>query len=489
MALTDLVPAIGQALVATTLASSAAVGLVLLLRRPMRSAFGPSVAYGLWSLVPLAIVAVLLPAASRDVGAVGLLPGVLVLPTQAIAGATSRLSSVDNQRIVALIVWLSGALVAVAGMAWQQRAFQRALGPLHRVARGVWRAQATDGLPAAFGFLQPAIVVPADFDTRYDGEQRALLLAHERSHVVHGDLQANAVVAALRCVFWFNPALHYAAHAFRRDQELACDQRVIARHPQSRRRYAEAMLDGQRSLHCAPIGCQWTSHHPLKERIAMLMQPVPSRARWIAGAVIVAVLGLSTGAVAWAAQPAGMLPPPPPAAPAPPPAGPPSLLAAQAPMPPPPPPPPPPPMTAPGADARMPAPPYPPQALRQGIDGTVVLLIDVGADGKPTQVVVDHSEPAGIFDAAAIAAAKLWTFDPELEHGKPVASQVKVPITFKSQGNPTPVDSSHVPDAGAYDWIEADPSNKDFKSISCDVLKVDSSTHISYCGLLKGRHS
>ena len=81
----------------------------------------------------------------------------------------------------------------------------------------------------------------------------------------------------------------------------------------------------------------------------------------------------------------------------------------------------------------MPAPPYPPQALRQGIDGTVVLLIDVGADGKPTQVVVDHSEPAGVFDATAIATARHWTFNPALEHGKPVAGQVKVPITFEAR--------------------------------------------------------
>lgn len=433
MTLTDLVPAIGQAFVATTLASTAAVALVLLLRRPMRSAFGASVGYGLWSLVPLSIVPVLLPAASLDVGVVSLFPGVFVLPTQAIAGATSRLSSVDSQGSIALIVWLLGALVAFACMAWQQRAFQRALGPLRPVARGVWQAQVTDGLPAAFGFLQPAIVVPADFDTRYDGEQRALLLAHERSHVVHGDLQANAVAAALRCIFWFNPALHYAGHAFRRDQELACDQRVIARHPRSRRRYAEAMLDGQRSLHCAPIGCQWTSHHPLKERIAMLMQPVPSRARWIAGTVIVALLGLSTGAVAWAAQPEGMLPPPPPAAPAPPQIAPPPLLSTQAPVPPPPPP-----AAAPGPDARMPAPPYPPQALRQGIDGTVVLLIDIGPDGKPTRVQVDHATPAGVFDAAAMEAAKHWTFEPGRKDGKPVASRVQVPIRFEARTSGAP---------------------------------------------------
>ena len=81
----------------------------------------------------------------------------------------------------------------------------------------------------------------------------------------------------------------------------------------------------------------------------------------------------------------------------------------------------------------MPPPPYPPQALRQGVDGTVVLLIDVGADGKPTRVQVQHSQPAGVFDTAAVEAAKRWTFEPKWTNGQTVASRVQVPVRFEAR--------------------------------------------------------
>ena len=51
-----------QALTLSTLASSAALLLVLALRKPMRKRFGAQAAYALWSLVPLAALVALLPA-------------------------------------------------------------------------------------------------------------------------------------------------------------------------------------------------------------------------------------------------------------------------------------------------------------------------------------------------------------------------------------------------------------------------------------------
>ena len=53
-----------QGLIEATLAGSAAVLLVLALRRPVRAASGAQVAYALWLLPPLAMLATLLPAAT-----------------------------------------------------------------------------------------------------------------------------------------------------------------------------------------------------------------------------------------------------------------------------------------------------------------------------------------------------------------------------------------------------------------------------------------
>jgi TonB family protein len=436
-----------QMLLETTIATTLAVLLVLVLRRPLRMMFGAAIAYAAWALVPVAAIAVLLPAATRPVMT---MPIVQVMVAQPLAMPVPGSATAIDPRVWMGLAWLLGTLLAAVLFARQQRAFRRGLGPLHPRGDDLHQADGTAGLPAAIGFWKPAIVLPADFDTRYSTEQRALMLVHERMHIACGDLYANALTAALRCIFWFNPLLHVAARHFRHDQELACDQRVIARHPHARRAYGEAMFKTQLAMHPLPLGCHWGSH-PLKERIVMLSKPVPTRARWIIGTALVVALSSLTALTAWAAQPPAAVSPPP-APPAPP-------VPANAPLPPLPPPAPPAalakfaptaiPPAAPQAprpplppadvpDPRMPPPPYPPQALQQRIDGTVVLLIDVGADGKPTRVQVDHATPAGVFDAAAVDAAKRWTFEPSREHGKPVASRVRVPVRFEASAPATP---------------------------------------------------
>lgn len=445
-------------LVETTLAASAALLLVLGLRRPLRLAFGPGVAYGLWLLVPAAIVAVLLPAATMPAAPMA----VATVGMSALALAATAID--DGQRHVTLLgaLWLLGALLAAGLFVQQQRRFRAGLGRLRHRRDGTRQADSIAGLPAAIGLWRPLIVVPADFDARYTPRQRRLMQAHERMHIRRGDLQLNALATLLRCVFWFNPLVHLAARHFRHDQELACDQRVIARHHDARRDYGEAMLKTQLAAQPLPLGCHWAAFdrarsHPLKERIAMLKQPVPSLSRWIAGSAVVVTLLLSAGVAAWAAQPqrvasaatgAAAPPAPPappevpasPAPPAPPSAGlsapgtaPPAPPVPPTPaLPPPPAAPPAPPVSSPATADRMSAPTYPAQALANRISGKVVLAIDIDVQGTPVAVDVEQSEPVGVFDQAAVDAAMKWTFVPKVTDGKPVASRIRVPVEFQA---------------------------------------------------------
>src|SRR3546814_159199 len=114
----------------------------------------------------------------------------------------------------------------------------------------------------------------------------------------------NAWMAALRCVYWFIPLLWIAADRFRRDQELACNATVVARHPHARRAYGEAMLKTQLSAMPAPLACHWFGGHPLKERIAMLMHPIPGTRRTAVGLAIAGSVIAGTAYAAWAARPA-----------------------------------------------------------------------------------------------------------------------------------------------------------------------------------------
>lgn len=440
----------------TTLAGSVAVLLALALRGPLRRAFGSTIAYAVWLLVPAAIIAVMLPAAQVPVVA-----EVLVShggQIQAIAPVRTDTAVPYSHWLAAL--WLIGAVAMAGRLAWQQRMFCRRMGKLRWLGEGVSQAEGSAGLPAVIGLFHPLIVLPADFHSRYTPTERRLMQAHETMHVRSGDPHFNAVTALLRCVFWFNPLLHLASRHFRHDQELSCDQRVIALHPHARRDYGEAMLKTQLAAQPLPLGCHWGYSHPLKERIAMLKQPVPSSSRWWAGSAVLVALLVSSGVAVWAAQPpvevaggvasAAPPPPPPPAPPAPPapseaPPAPPApafSTDSAAPPPPPPPPPrpanppaPPAPPAAPTVDAssmRTEAPAYPGEALANRISGKVVLLIDIDPTGTPTNVVVEQSDPAGVFDQASVDAAKKWRFAPAVENGKPVAGRLRVPVEFKA---------------------------------------------------------
>ncbi|MGY1520177.1 energy transducer TonB [Luteimonas sp. A482] len=78
----------------------------------------------------------------------------------------------------------------------------------------------------------------------------------------------------------------------------------------------------------------------------------------------------------------------------------------------------------------QPQPEYPAAALRAGEQGTVVLRVDVGADGKPTDVQVAERSRSRELDRAAQRAVRDWTFQPAMRNGKPVASVVQVPVDF-----------------------------------------------------------
>jgi len=300
-----------RVLAVSALASSGAIVVLLILRIWLRARFGARAAYAAWSLVPVAVAAALLPP-----------PTVIrVLPVRAVNDALPALARAPLDAVQAVfdplpwlaVLWLLGALLALLGALLQQRNFVRALGRLSvfdadaadasEIDAGLLRAESTAGCPALVGALRPRIVLPADFEQRYDRGERELILAHERAHRARGDAQANALAALLRCLFWFNPLVYFAASRFRFDQELACDALVIARFPEARRRYADAMLKTQLTVPGLPAGCHWQSCHPLKERIAMLKQPLPGRARALCGAAVAGGLVLAGSFCAWAAQP------------------------------------------------------------------------------------------------------------------------------------------------------------------------------------------
>jgi TonB family protein len=77
------------------------------------------------------------------------------------------------------------------------------------------------------------------------------------------------------------------------------------------------------------------------------------------------------------------------------------------------------------------APRYPSGALRRGEGGTVVLRVNVGADGKPEDVEVARHSGSRELDRAALVAVRDWRFRPATRDGREVASVVEQPVEFK----------------------------------------------------------
>lgn len=77
-------------------------------------------------------------------------------------------------------------------------------------------------------------------------------------------------------------------------------------------------------------------------------------------------------------------------------------------------------------------PTYPRRALQRGIEGYVLLEFTVNESGAVEDPEVVEADPPGVFDRAAIQAAKRFKYQPRVVDGKPIAVDgVQNMITFE----------------------------------------------------------
>jgi TonB family protein len=77
-----------------------------------------------------------------------------------------------------------------------------------------------------------------------------------------------------------------------------------------------------------------------------------------------------------------------------------------------------------------PDPEYSEEARKAKYQGTCVLWLIVGPDGKPRDIKVARTLGLGL-DEKAIEAVKQWKFEPAMKDGKPVAVQINVEVSFR----------------------------------------------------------
>jgi beta-lactamase regulating signal transducer with metallopeptidase domain/DUF4097 and DUF4098 domain-containing protein YvlB len=81
--------------------------------------------------------------------------------------------------------------------------------------------------PITSGFLRPVIILPAECAS-WDTERQRIVLVHELAHVARLDYVAQLVGTIACAIFWFHPAVWFAAAQLRAEAEHAADDRVIA---------------------------------------------------------------------------------------------------------------------------------------------------------------------------------------------------------------------------------------------------------------------
>jgi len=82
-------------------------------------------------------------------------------------------------------------------------------------------------IPATVGFLRPVIVLPPHAE-QWVWERRQAVMLHEMVHVARLDWPLRTVARLARAVYWFNPLVWWAVRRLDLEQELACDEEVLA---------------------------------------------------------------------------------------------------------------------------------------------------------------------------------------------------------------------------------------------------------------------
>lgn len=165
------------------------------------------------------------------------------------------------------IVWFSGS--ALLGL-WLFSAWAVFTIRLHRDRRFLGKRGGTciyvsDAVksPCLAGLI-PAVYLTEDV---LQADEAELILRHELTHLRHLDFLWSLCRTAAVTVYWWNPFIWLAAICSKRDAELACDEAVAAKLPESKRlAYARAIL-AQAPRKTAALSL---AGPPVKERILCL---------------------------------------------------------------------------------------------------------------------------------------------------------------------------------------------------------------------------
>jgi TonB family protein len=217
---------------------------------------------------------------------------------------------------IALLLLAAGALARLTWLAagfWKLRQYRRHSHPLEPASS--WSVEADLRIsgdlasPVTFGVRRPVVLLPAQFP-ELEAHMREAILCHEILHVRRRDWLFTVVEELVRALFWFHPAIWWLLGEIGLSREQAVDSQVVEM-TKSREGYVDALLAiaGVRPrLDLAPAPLFLRKRH-LKQRVISVLEEVRmSKTRLISAlaaglAILVAACWFVTGAFPLAAAP------------------------------------------------------------------------------------------------------------------------------------------------------------------------------------------
>ncbi len=138
-------------------------------------------------------------------------------------------------------VWVSGAAILFAFMAGSYFNLKRKVRMAVRAEDSDPSVFECDDIPSPFvmGIFHPCIYLPC----RLEGEERELVLLHERYHIQRRDHLIKLLAYILVAVYWFHPLVWISWFCMCRDMEMSCDEHVLELLGEEHRKdYSRALL-------------------------------------------------------------------------------------------------------------------------------------------------------------------------------------------------------------------------------------------------------
>jgi TonB family protein len=316
---------------------------------------------------------------------------VLAIPvaTEAVAEAASSVPWMP-------IVWVVGCLAVLLRLGlglFQVAHWSRKAG----VDEGV-RYSARVAMPMTWGFVRPVILLPAAARS-WASDERELVVRHELAHVEHRDWAWQMLSQLVCAVFWFHPLVWVAHRGLCREAERAADDRVLGRGVDAPAYAAQLVKVARAASLASSTAVAMAQASTLEDRVRHVLRTGanrgPAQHRVVLAFVVVAVaLGVSMaslrGQQVFQVNDPGISRP---------------VLIKQV------------------------HPIYPADAKAEGVQGTVILQLQVSEEGVPEFVRVVRSVDDRL-DRSAIDAVEQWRYAPARRDGEPVRVELTCTINY-----------------------------------------------------------